>query len=153
VTSALSVTVMLISGVMIGWRIHSTPQEALAGVGLLLLFSVGMLWAGLLLGLVVGDAEAVSGIGFIILYPLILISNALVPVGTLPDALRAIAEYNPLSAVATAMRQLFGNPKAIPPDAAWPLVHPIAASLLYVSALLLVAIPLATRRYGTRTSN
>ena len=76
-----------------------------------------------------------------------LLSSAYIPTEGLPGGLRTVAEWNPVSAVATAMRGLFGN-APVPADAAWPVAHPVAGSLLWCAVLLAVFVPLAVRQYG-----
>jgi ABC-2 type transport system permease protein len=99
---------------------------------------------GPLMGIAVGTAEDVHG--FTALFPLMFLSGIFVPLQGLPTPLRQIAEWNPPSAVATAVRELFHNPA---PHAAhaWPLVHPVAATILYSLAIIAVFAPLAVRRY------
>ena len=148
----LALTIMVISGLIVGWRIHSDVAEALAGFGLLTLFAFTMLWVGMLLGLSARTPDAVTGVAFIVIFPLTFVANTFVPVGDLPDGLRQVAEYNPISAVAAATRTLFGNPTALPPDPAWPLRHPVVSSLAWCVLALAVVVPLAVRRYRVRTS-
>jgi ABC-2 type transport system permease protein len=148
----LGIVVMVVSGLVVGWRIHSDVPHALAGFGLVLLFAFAMLWLGLLLGVSVRSPDAVVGISFIVLFPLSFVSNAFVPAGGLPGFLRAVGEWNPISAMAAAVRTLFGNPTALPAHAAWPLEHPVIAGLVWTFAILVVAAPLAARTYRVRTA-
>jgi ABC transporter DrrB family efflux protein len=148
----LAITVMVVSGLIVGWRINTSPAHAIAGFGLLALFALAMLWVGLLLGMSVRSTDAVTGIAFVVLFPLTFITNAFVPVAGLPTLLRTLAEWNPLSAVAAAVRTLFGNPTSVPADAPWPLQHPVAAAVAWSLAILLAAVPLAMRRYRARTA-
>ena len=85
------------------------------------------------------------------MFPLTFIANTFVPVGGLPDGLRQVAEYNPISAWAAAVRTLFGNPTAIPDGAAWPLEHPVIASVAWCVAILAIVVPLTVRAYRKRT--
>jgi ABC-2 type transport system permease protein len=77
------------------------------------------------------------------------VSNIFVPTAGMPAWLRAIADWNPVSALAAASRQLFGNPGAVA-GGAWPLEHPVTASLAWTALLLAVFVPLATARYARR---
>jgi ABC-2 type transport system permease protein len=79
--------------------------------------------------------------------PIGMISNVFVPTDGMPAWLRTIADGNPLSAVSTALRELFGNP-SVAANGTWPLEHPVAASLIWILALLAVFIPLCTLRYA-----
>ncbi|GGX95321.1 hypothetical protein GCM10010358_56460 [Streptomyces minutiscleroticus] len=76
-----------------------------------------------------------------------LLSNACVPTGGLPDGLRAVAEWNPISAVTTAVRFLFGN-APVPYEGSWPVTRPIAGSLAWCAVLTAVFLPLAVRAYA-----
>jgi ABC-2 type transport system permease protein len=148
----LGIAVMAVSGLIVGWRIDAGVGSALAGFGLLMLFAFAMLWTGLLLGISARSADAVTGVVFVTIFPLTFLSNAFVPAAGLPAGLRTIAEYNPVSAMAAAVRTLFGNPTALPANAPWPLEHPVAAGLAWSLAILVTVIPLATHRYRTRTA-
>jgi ABC-2 type transport system permease protein len=150
-TSALALVIMTASGLIVGWRIHSDFPHALAGFALLVLFSFAMLWVGMLLGLLARTPDAVNGVAFILVFPLTFIANTFVPAGSLPDGLRQAAEYNPVSALSAAVRTLFGNPTALPANAAWPLEHPVLSGLGWCLLVLLVVVPLTIRRYRVRT--
>jgi ABC transporter DrrB family efflux protein len=148
----VGIAVMLLAGVAVGWRVESGPAQALAALALLALFALAMLWLGLLIGVSVRTPDAVTGIAFSVLFPLTFVSNAFVPAGGLPDWLRTVAEWNPISVMAAAVRTLFGNPTALPPDAAWPLQHPVVTAVAWSLAILLTAAPLASRGFRRRTA-
>ena len=131
--------------------IPASKRTWLAGFALLILFSFAMLWVGMLLGLLARTPDAVNGVAFILVFPLTFIANTFVPAGSLPDGLRQAAEYNPVSALSAAVRTLFGNPTALPSNAAWPLQHPVLSGLAWCLLLLLVVVPLTIRRYRVRT--
>jgi ABC-2 type transport system permease protein len=150
--AVLALAVLIASGLVVGWRIHADLAHALAGCGLLLLFTLAMLWVGTLLGVVARSPDAVTGIVFITIFPLTFLSNAFVPAGGLPDGLRAVAEWNPISALVAAVRTLFGNPTALPENAAWPLQHPALSAVGWCMLVLAVTVPLTLRRYRARTT-
>jgi ABC transporter DrrB family efflux protein len=150
--SLLGLTVLTLTGLVVGWRIHSGVGDALAGFALLVAFAIAMLWVGTLVGTMVRSADAVAGIAFLIVFPLTFLSNAFVPLGGLPSALQTFAEWNPVSTFATAARTLFGNPTALPADVPWPLEHAVLASVLWCAALLAAAVPLTLRRFRIRTA-
>ncbi len=150
--AALGVVVLVASGLVVGWRIHTSPWQAAGGFGVLLLFAVAMLVVGTLLGLLVRSPDAVMGAAFTVVFPLSFLSNAFVPADGLPAGLRTLAEWNPISAVAAACRSLFGNPTALPANAAWPLLHPVWSAIAWSVALLAVAAPLTHWRYRVRTA-
>jgi ABC transporter DrrB family efflux protein len=150
--SLVAITVLALTGLIVGWRIHADLPHALAAFALLLLFTLAMVWVGTLIGVSVRSPDAVMGIAFIFVFPLTFLSNAFVPAGGLPDGLRAVAEWNPVSVIVAAVRELFGNPTALPPDAAWPLAHPVVSSLIACALLLAVAVPLTLWRFRVRTT-
>jgi ABC transporter DrrB family efflux protein len=150
--TVLAVAIMIVAGLIVGWGITSTPLEALGCFGLLFLLGITMIWLGTLVGVLVRSADAVQGIAFVAVFPLTFVANTFVPVSGLPDGLRQVAEYNPISAWAAAVRTLFGNPTAVPSGAAWPLEHPVIASVAWCLAILAVVVPLALRAYRRRTT-
>jgi ABC-type multidrug transport system permease subunit len=103
--------------------------------------------------MLVRSPDAVQGIVFLIVFPLTFVSSAFVPIDSMPDVLQWIASWNPVSALAAAVRELFGNPTTPVTKDAWPLEHPIAASWLYCVALLGAAVPLALHRFRARTAD
>jgi ABC-2 type transport system permease protein len=97
--------------------------------------------------------ESAQGIGLVILFPLAIVSNALVPTEHMPAVLRTIANWNPVSAVTTACRQLFGNPNPSATIHTWPMQHAVLASVLWSIALIAIFAPLATTLYRRRTTD
>jgi ABC-2 type transport system permease protein len=153
VNNVLSLVVMGLSGLLVGWRIHSSVLDALAGALLLLVFSYAISWVMALVGLLVRTPEVVNNAAFIVIFPLTFIANTFVSPESLPGPLRTFAYWNPVSSVTQAARELFGNtnPQFPPPDV-WPLQHPVAYSLGWSVAVLAVFAPLAIRQYQ-RTSS
>ncbi|XUL87122.1 ABC transporter permease [Streptomyces galilaeus] len=145
VTAAGTVPFLLV-GLAVGWRVEGSAAQAAAAVGLLLLFRFACAWVGILLGLASRSEEAAGQLGSAT-FMLPLLSNAYIPTDRLPGWLRALAEWNPISAVTTALRHLFGN-SPVPEGAAWPVAHPIAGSLAWCAALIALFAPLAVRRYA-----
>ena len=145
----ISFVLMALCGLAVGWRIHGSAGDAAAALGLLLAFQVAATWVGMYLGLLIGKEETAAQAS-VLVFPVTTVSNVFVPTSGMPAWLRVIADWNPVSALATAARHLLGNP--VPPaDGAWPLLHPVPASLLWTAALLVIFVPLATARYA-RTS-
>jgi len=147
-TQVIGALVIAAAGLAIGWRIHTGPADALAAIGLALLFGYAFTLAGVCLGLVLRSVEAAQQLGFILFLPLTFISNAFVPTQGMPAWLRVVADWNPFSAVAAACRRLFGNPNPSALVHAWPMQHPELATLLWSGALLVVFLPLAVRLYA-----
>ena len=144
--------VLTVSGLIVGWRIHTDVPHALAGFALLVLFAFAMLWVGTLLGLIARSPDGVQGFAFVVVFPLTFIANTFVPADGLPSVLRTVADWNPISAMVAGMRTLFGNPMATPAHAPWPLQHPVLSASLWCLAILALAIPLTLRRFRQRTT-
>ncbi len=151
-SSMLALVIMTISGLIVGWRIESDVPQAIGGFALLILFSFTMLWIGMWLGLLARAPDAVTGVAFIVIFPMTFVANTFVPTESLPSVLRTVAEYNPISAIAAGVRTLFGNPTALPKNPPWPLEHPVLSSVLWCVLALVVVIPLTIRRYRIRTA-
>jgi ABC transporter DrrB family efflux protein len=150
--NVLVVVVMAACGLLVGWRIHTSPLEAAAGFGLLFLFGYAMSWIAAVIGLSVRSVEVAQSAGFIWLFPLTFLSNAFVPLETLPSWLQPVAEWNPVTSVVAAVRDLFGNTNGAPPTDSFPAQHPVLVSLLWCAAILAVFVPLAVRRYRAAAS-
>ncbi|MFG3075187.1 ABC transporter permease [Streptomyces sp. NPDC048225] len=145
VTAAGTVPLLLV-GLAVGWRTEGGALGAAGAVALLLLFRFATTWVGIFLGLLTRSEEAAGQLGSAT-FVLPLLSNAYIPTEGLPGWLRTVAEWNPISAVTTALRDLFGN-AAVPDEGAWPVTHPVAGSLAWCAVLLAVFVPLAVRRYA-----
>ncbi|OHV34426.1 MULTISPECIES: ABC transporter permease [Pseudofrankia] len=152
-SAVLCTTMVLLTGLVIGWRPHTSVPEFIAGLAIPLLFSYALIWATACLGMVTEGPESAQGIGLVILFPLAIVSNAMVPTSGMPSFVRVIADWNPVSSVAAAMRQLFGNPNPSAAAHAWPMQHPIAAAILWSVAILAVTAPLAVHLYRRRTTD
>ncbi|WP_250402516.1 ABC transporter permease [Streptomyces cellostaticus] len=153
VQTALTLLVLAVVALLVGWRTHENFGKVLAGFGLLLLLGYAFSWIGALIGLSVRTPEAATSGGLIWLFPLTFISNAFVDANKMPPFLRHIAEWNPFSATVQACRELFGNlpPGYRTPDA-WPMQHPVWSSLIW-SVLITVAFrTLAVRKYRSATA-
>ncbi len=152
-TAAICASFVAITGLAIGWRPDADIPSIAAGFGIFLLFSYALSWGCACLGMVSKSPESAQGIGLVILFPLAIVSNALVPTEHMPALLQDLANWNPVSAVTTACRQLLGNPNPSAAIHVWPMQHAILASLLWSVALLAVFAPLATRLYRQRTTD
>ncbi len=138
VTNALSVTILLVTGLIIGFSFQTSVLEVIAGIGLLLLFGYAFSWVFAFLGLLVSSPEAANSVGFIAVFPLTFISSAFVPVASMPEPLKTFANVNPFTIVVDAMRSLWiGAPagNSVWGAAVWSLV------------IIAVFAPLAVARY------
>ncbi|WP_103501270.1 ABC transporter permease [Streptomyces sp. SM12] len=143
--SALALTVMLAAGLAVGWRWNGSLTEGLAAVGLLLLLRFAMLWAGIHLALVAGKPELVQAVQ-ILVWPVVFLSNAFTGPDSMPGWLGAIADWNPMSATAGAVRELFGNPTWASDSFA--AQHAVALAVAWPLVILAVCVPLAVRRFA-----
>jgi ABC-type multidrug transport system permease subunit len=142
--SAVELLVLILGGLLIGWRISSDPASVALAVLLLLLLRFAVLWIGIFVGLSFrgeGSTMAVQ----VLIWPIGFLSTAIVSAETMPGWLGAIAAWNPLSATATAARQLFGNPTGITEG---PLVDgAVWLALGWPVLLTAVFLPLSARAY------
>jgi ABC-2 type transport system permease protein len=151
--SSIGTVVMAVTGLLIGWRIHTGFAKGLLGFALLLLFGFAMMWIGILAGSRLKTAEAVQGVMFTAIFPLTFLADTFAPTANMnPAWLRTIAEWNPISSLVRAMRELWGNTVPLPPDSALPLQHPVLATVLWSLLLTAVLAPLSIRAFNRRTS-
>ncbi len=146
-TQVLGVAVLVATGLAVGWGIHNGLPDAVAAIGLSLLLAFAMTWAGACAGMLLKNAEAAQAMGFIVFLPLAFVSNAFVPTQGMPGWLQAVANWNPLSAVAASCRSLFGNPNPAATINAWPMQHPELATVLWSVGLTVLFAPLAVWLY------
>lgn len=151
VQTALTLLVLAIVALLVGWRTHTNLGEVLGAFGLLLLMGYAFTWIGALIGLSVRTPEAATSGGLVWLFPVTFVSNAFVDSSQMTPWLRHIAEWNPFSATVQASRELFGNPGVSPSDA-WPMQHPVLASLIYSVLIIVIFRTLAVRKYRSATA-
>ena len=151
--NASSMVVMMITGFIVGWRIRSSFGEALFAVVLLLLFAYAFSWVMAYIGMSVRSPEIINNVSFLILFPLTFISNAFVPSDTLPTPLRFFAEWNPVSALVQAARELFGNvPEGMPAGDTWTAQNPVLTVLIGLAVMLVIFVPLSIRKFQSISS-
>lgn len=151
-TAVLGATIVTLTGLAIGWSPGGGVGRAVAGFGVVMAFSYAVSWACACLGLASKGVETAQAIGMLVLFPMLFLSNAVVPTQRMTPWLRTLTTWNPISAVTSAVRELFGNPNPSAAIDAWPMQHPVAASLLWSAALLAVFAPLATVLYRRRAA-
>ena len=132
------VTLMMIVGYIVGWRIHTNVFGLIAGWLLVLLFGYAMSWIFATLGLWVGDPETAQAAAFPVLAPLVFASSAFVSTQNMPTWLQTFADHQPVSLTASAVRALTeGGPTA---TYVW-------RAIAWDVAILLVFVPLAVRLF------
>jgi ABC transporter DrrB family efflux protein len=151
--NVLVVVIMSICGFIVGWRIRDGFLNAVVAYALLLGFSYALSWVFAVIGLSVRSVEVAQSAGFIWLFPLTFLSNAFVATESLPSWLAPVAEWNPVSSIVAASRDLFGNEGGtVTPDAAFPMHHPVLVSLFWIVLLLVIFVPLSVHKYRVATS-
>jgi ABC-2 type transport system permease protein/oleandomycin transport system permease protein len=138
VTNALSVTILLVTGIVIGFEFHASALHAIAGIGLLLLFGYAFSWFFAFVGLLVSSPESANSVGFIAVFPLTFISSAFVPVSSMPSVLRAFANVNPFTIIVDAMRHLWLGA---------PAHNSVWGAIVWAFVIMGVFAPLAVGRY------
>ncbi|MER6154864.1 ABC transporter permease [Streptomyces sp. NPDC001868] len=146
VQTALTLAVLAVVALLVGWRTHTSFGEVLGAFGLLLLLGYAFTWVGALIGLSVRTPEAATSGGLIWLFPVTFISNAFVDSSRMTPWLQHVADWNPFSATVQACRELFGNPGVSPSDA-WPMQHPVWASLIWSVLIIVIFRTLSVRKY------
>ncbi|TMR07341.1 ABC transporter permease [Actinomadura soli] len=148
-----SLVVMAGMGLVVGWRVHTSPYEAALGFALLLAFAYAFSWFTATVALALRTPENFNNIATMVSFPLMFVSNAFLDSSNLPTPLRVVADWNPVSAFTQAARELFGNTStAMTTSDAWPIQHAVPASLLWIVVILVVFVPLATRLYKQAVS-
>ncbi len=149
--NSISIFVMSLTGLIVGWRIHTGPIEAIGGYLLLLLFAYAVSWIMAYVGLKVSSLEVFQNASFMFIMPVTFIANTFVSAEALPGPLQTFAEWNPVSAVAQAVREAFGNTGVAVPDV-WSLQNPVAYTLIWIVGILVVFVPLSVRQYKKAAS-
>jgi len=145
-------TVMGIAGYAVGWR----PTGGLLKTALAFLFLLGfgyaLSWTGIFAGLAARDARAVQNISFLITFPLTFLSNAFAPTTGMPRVLQYFAEWNPVSTMVAACRELFGLKNQFGATAgSFPSDHPLITSVFYMFLIMAIFVPLSVRKYANKS--
>ena len=140
------VVVLMLTGLVVGWSVHTGILEFLAGFGLLILFVFAMSWIGIWLGTMVPTVEVAQQVSFTVILPITFLSSAFVPPETLPGVLETIAEWNPTSSLTASLRDLWGNPNPYGTDS-FAAEEPILLTLIWIAVIVAVFAPLAIARF------
>jgi ABC-2 type transport system permease protein len=151
-TSCLCALIVCATGLAVGWRPDASLASVVGGFAVVLFFAYALTWIAVCVGLNSKSPESAASFGFIVLFPLAFVSNAMIPTQHMPGWLRVIADWNPVSAVTAAVRHLWGNPNPSATIGAWPMQHPVLAALGWSVLILVVAAPIATRLFRRRTT-
>ncbi|MGP9021115.1 ABC transporter permease [Streptomyces sp. BR1] len=138
----VATTILLIMGFILGLSIHTSVLELLAAVGLSLVFGASLMWIFILLGLTMKTAQAVQGVAMLVLMPLQFGSSIFAKPTTMPGWLQSFTDYNPLSNLADAARNLVNG---------GPVAHSVWMTLAWSVAITAVTAPLAVAKFRKRT--
>jgi ABC transporter DrrB family efflux protein len=135
-----TLVLMLAVGFLIGFRPTESVAQVVAAMALLLAFAYAFSWISATIALAVRDPETAQSVGFLWVMPLMFVSSAFLPTSTMPAAIRAFADINPVTLCVNAVRALtIGGHVA----------GPVLGTLAWLAGLLLVFVPLAVSRYRT----
>jgi ABC transporter DrrB family efflux protein len=153
--STIGIVVMGLTGLTVGWRIREGVVHAVWAYLLLLAFGFAMIWVGIWVGSLMRSVEAVQGFMFTVMFPLTFVANTFVPTEGMPDWLRFLAEWNPVSAVTASLRELWGNngSLSLAEGSSWPLRHPEITSLGWSVLITAVIAPLAIAAFRQRAKD
>jgi ABC transporter DrrB family efflux protein len=149
--SSIGVTVMALTGLLIGWRVRDGVGHAVAAFAILLVFGFAMIWVGIWVGSIMRSVESVNGFMFTVMFPLTFVANTFAPTSTMPTWLRTVAEWNPVSSLTQSMRELWGNGPQAPSSAAWPLQHAEVTTVVWALVITAVFAPLALAAFKRRS--
>jgi ABC-2 type transport system permease protein len=152
VYNSMSILVMSLTGLVVGWRIRTDAIDAIGGFLLLLLFAYAFSWIMAYVGLKVSSVEVVNNASFMFIFPLTFIANTFVDINDLPGPLKTFAEWNPVSTTALSVREAFGNTGTIPIPDSWSMQNPVVYTLIWVAIILAIFIPLSVRQYKRAAS-
>jgi ABC-2 type transport system permease protein len=145
----LGIVIVAGIGLALGWRPHLGGGRAAELVVLMLLGLLAFTWVGVLAGMLIRSSDAVQGIGFAVMLPLSFLAGTFVPIAGMKLIPRAIAEWDPLSALVAAVRQVC---QGTPSGGSLQLDHPVPAMIAWCVLILVVCVPLALRRFRTASA-
>ena len=149
VEGSLGIAVMALCGLAVGWGAHNGFWPAVGAFLLLTGIALAMICIGTFIGQLVKNAMTAQTIGFMVVFPLTFASNAFVPTDNMPSALKAFAEWNPVSAMVQAVRELFGNlPAQYSAPEAWSLQNPVLYSVIWTVVIGVAGLSLAVWKYS-----
>jgi ABC-type polysaccharide/polyol phosphate export permease len=147
----LGVIVVAGLGFALGWSPDMSFGDVVVAITLVLFTLFAFMWGGIVLGLSFRSPDAVQGVGFTVMLPLTFMAGTFVPIAGMALVPRTIAEWNPISPLVAALRELTGGPHSA--GGSWPLDHPIAGAFMWSAILLVVCIPVALARFRKLTDS
>lgn len=134
-------------GLAVGWRPKIDVLGSFELVGLIALGLFAFTTFGVYLGMLVKSSDAFQGIAFAVALPLSFLAGTFVPIAGMTTVLRDIGEYDPLSAVVAALRQVAEGTHS---TGSWPLEHPVPAMIIYCVGITAICLPLALRTFRAK---
>ncbi|MBV9607623.1 MAG: ABC transporter permease [Solirubrobacterales bacterium] len=141
----LGLVIVVAFGAVLGWRPHLSAAHALELGGLMVLAMFAFTWMGVLLGMLVRSPDAMQGVGFIVIFPLAFLAGTFVPIAGMDSVPRAIAQWDPISALVGTVR---GLTEGVHTTGSWQLVHPEISMALWSLLIIAICVPLALRRFN-----
>lgn len=149
----LVLAVMGLAGFIVGWRPTSGILKISLAFLFLLAFGYALSWVGIFAGLAARDARVVQNVSFLVTFPMTFLSNAFAPTTGMPKPLQYVAEWNPVSTMVAACRQLFGLENQFGATAgSFPSENPLTMSLIYMVIILIIFVPLSVRKYTNKVT-
>ena len=140
--------VMGMAGYLVGWRPTSGLLNVILAFLCLLFFGYALSWVGIYIGLSARDARVVQNVSFLVTFPLTFLSNAFAPTTGMPRPLQYVAEWNPVSTMVAACRQLFGLENQFGATAgSFPSENPLTMSFIYMGLIMIVFVPMSVKKY------
>jgi ABC-2 type transport system permease protein len=146
----LGMAIVVVFGLALGWNPHLTFAHGVELFGLLMLGMFAFTWMGVLLGMLVRSADAMQGVGFIVMFPLAFLAGTFVPIAGMDAIPRAIAQWDPIAALVATVRDLT---QGIHSSGSWQLDHPELAMVIWCVVIIAVCVPLALRRFNRKLAN
>ena len=154
--SLLNIVVLAVmgaAGYLVGWRPTSGVFQVILAFLFLLFFGYALSWVGIYIGLSARDARVVQNVSFLVTFPLTFLSNAFAPTTGMPRPLQYVAEWNPVSTMVAACRQLFGLENQFGATAgSFPSENPLITSFIYMALIMIIFVPMSVKKYKS-TSN
>jgi ABC-2 type transport system permease protein len=142
----LGMVIVVVVGLALGWAPHLTVAHGAELLGLMVLGMLTFTWAGVFFGMLVRSPDAMQGVGFIVVFPLSFLAGTFVPIAGMDAVPRAIAQWDPISALVASVRGL--TTPGVHVGGSWQLDHPEVAMVLWCVALMAICLPLALRRFN-----
>ncbi|HEY1687689.1 MAG TPA: ABC transporter permease [Solirubrobacteraceae bacterium] len=141
----LGMVIVIVFGLLLGWNPQLTLAHGIELIALMMLGIFAFTWTGVFFGMLVRSPDAMQGVGFIVVFPLSFMAGTFVPIAGMAAVPRAIAEWDPISALVATVR---GLTQGVHSSGSWQLDHPELAMVIWCAILIGICVPLALRRFN-----